>query len=399
MSGAQVPLNRQKLCTYCSEAILFDAVKCKYCKRYQGKDIQQLSVTAVEPRLTNPYLTVTKGFAEILTLGSSVIFRLFSGYFVLGFIGLIIIVVGWICSIFISDYDIPNSSNTEIVSHLPNNIPAVKYEEIFSNSIWADAIPYEQKVKAIGDKLVKTNNINKSIKFKISRDKSEEYIAYSIPSERLIVVTNQVLSLIRSDDELAVLLGHEIAHIEYNKGSYSHKVLETKNEREKHFKREFEADVLGTTLAKNAGYNPLASISLFKTILDLKETDGLEYRFNSTTASHPPIAARIKVIEYLIQKKYPGFGNGKIASEWSLYDDISFLSLELEKKHNWLKQKSAELAHLKENLNNQVYQNENDYELARATYNKNVVQYNSTVGDAKQIVQSIRTLKEKYEGY
>ena len=136
-----------------------------------------------------------------------------------------------------------------------------------------------------------------------------------------VFVTRGLLSFVKSDDELAFVVGHETTHVAhrhavelaqrqmelqfgavllskllfggsltaYQLSSIASGLLVAKYSREK----EYEADHYGVIYAKKIGYDPRASVLFFERL------QGLEQRpsaIGSAFASHPPTPDRIKAV-------------------------------------------------------------------------------------------------------
>jgi len=93
--------------------------------------------------------------------------------------------------------------------------------------------------------------------------------AFALPGGRIYVTTG-LLNLTRDDDELAGVIGHEIAHVELGHCADSlrgertlGKVLQEVLEPAYSETMEREADQAGAALAKKGGYDPLALARLF----------------------------------------------------------------------------------------------------------------------------------------
>lgn len=140
-----------------------------------------------------------------------------------------------------------------------------------------------KRVNTIGAKLLKANNVNYPIEFKVSNE--EDVNAYA-NIDKEIYVYKGLLEFVDTDEELAGVIGHEMGHI-INGHCAKQGVLGTgiavlasmmsKNETvtaigttlaQSKLSRndEFEADITGVDLMNKAGYNPLAMVSLLNKI-------------------------------------------------------------------------------------------------------------------------------------
>lgn len=140
-----------------------------------------------------------------------------------------------------------------------------------------------KRVNNIGSKLLKANNVNYDIEFKVSNE--EDVNAYA-NLDKEIYVYKGLLEFVDNDEELAGVIGHEMGHI-INGHCAKQGILGTavavvanmlsKNEivtaigttlAQSKLSRtdEFEADISGVDLMTKAGYNPLAMVSLLNKI-------------------------------------------------------------------------------------------------------------------------------------
>lgn len=140
-----------------------------------------------------------------------------------------------------------------------------------------------KRVNAIGTKLLKANNVNYDIEFKVS-DEADINAYANLDKE--IYVYRGLLEYVDNDEELAGVIGHEMGHIinghcakqgVLNVGIAVVANMITKNETANAVGQtlaankisrndEFEADITGVDLMTKAGYNPLAMVSLLNKI-------------------------------------------------------------------------------------------------------------------------------------
>ena len=189
------------------------------------------------------------------------------------------------------------------------------------------------RVNTIGAKLLKANNVNYDIEFKVSNE--EDVNAYA-NLEKEIYVYKGLLEFVDNDAELAGVIGHEMGHI-INGHSAKQGVLGvaialianklTKNQTvnavgqqlaQSKLSRtdEFEADITGVDLMKKAGYNPLAMVSLLNKIsgdayIDILQThpsgekrilnayNYIEYNYNSYLAKGYNTTSYSKALEMI----------------------------------------------------------------------------------------------------
>jgi Zn-dependent protease with chaperone function len=110
---------------------------------------------------------------------------------------------------------------------------------------------------------------------------------------RYVVMTTSMLDFLQSDDELAVVLGHELAH-----GILLHPPMRTEDGllasvgigAATLWNREAEADRLGLRLMAAAGYDLTAAIPFWRRYLTKYDN------FPQLFRSHPSLAAREKIV-------------------------------------------------------------------------------------------------------
>jgi len=189
-----------------------------------------------------------------------------------------------------------------------------------------------KRVQAIADRLIAQAPVfrpdSAQWKWEVNLIKSDELNANCGPGGKIIFYTGLIDSLKLTDDEIAAIMGHEIAHalrehgreamskaygIEMAKqgagalfglGQDSLALADTvanygmtlPNSRS----NENEADLIGLELAARAGYNPNAAITLWNKMS--KASEGSPPEFMST---HPASASRIASLQAAIPKVMP----------------------------------------------------------------------------------------------
>ncbi len=201
----------------------------------------------------------------------------------------------------------------------------------------ADPAQYA-RVKTIADKLIPQTTAFRADalnwKWEVNVLTSPEVNAWCMPGGKIAVYTGLIDKLKLSDDELAAVMGHEIAHAlrEHSReraseravanigitvlatvagvGSLGQKGMEyayqgllgLPNSRT----HETEADRMGVELAARAGYDPRAAVTLWK---KMGEAGGGESpKFLST---HPPRAERVRDLTVYSEKVMPLYQQAK----------------------------------------------------------------------------------------
>jgi predicted Zn-dependent protease len=204
--------------------------------------------------------------------------------------------------------------------------PAITLAEGETDPLW-NRPRFEKKVLLIGHRLLERNNIREHIGFSIT---SEAGINADARDDYAKVrVYNELLKVVDNDDELAWVIGHEIAHILKRHGLKKRiptvilgntvgalaalsatNPFETAYLFEKGKRRvanttnnfmngqEQEADAIGLDLMVGAGYDPWAAYRMGEKIFG----DGYLMRF---FRSHPNAKTRLAALEKQILAKYP----------------------------------------------------------------------------------------------
>ncbi len=163
--------------------------------------------------------------------------------------------------------------------------------------------------------------------------------AWAVPGGN-IYITRGLLAAIQTEDELAAVLGHEVAHIMFNHSDKFRDTAKSTNElgraihshaKYQHVKQlaaefsfavnqgynrkqEFEADRMALRYMKSAGYDPVAVKGLLKMFLARERQDQIDadsfglkkkYRFE-LYSSHPGTSKRLEAVKNIIGKKFTG---------------------------------------------------------------------------------------------
>ncbi len=167
---------------------------------------------------------------------------------------------------------------------------------------------------------------------------SDQLNAFALPGGKVGFYTG-LIKLAESDDEIAVVMGHEIAHVTSRHGAerQSQALLiglggvalgvGTRNDENREYwmlayglgstlgslaysrDHETEADVVGLRFAARAGYDPRAAVSFWRKMA-AKETGGRPPKLLST---HPPTADRIANLERIAPPLVPLYEQSKAA--------------------------------------------------------------------------------------
>ncbi len=165
---------------------------------------------------------------------------------------------------------------------------------------------------------------------------SEQINAFALPGGKVGVYTG-LINLASSDDEIAVVMGHEVAHVSSRHGAERQSqamligiggaalAIGTQEDKNREYyllayglgstlgslaysrDHETEADVVGLRFAARAGYDPRAAVT-FWTKMAAKETGGRPPKFLST---HPPSQERIANLQRLAPGLMPIYEQAK----------------------------------------------------------------------------------------
>jgi predicted Zn-dependent protease len=188
--------------------------------------------------------------------------------------------------------------------------------------------PQAQRLQAIADRLIpytyEWNSRARDWKWEVSLIGSKELNAFCMPGGKIAFYYGILQLLQLSDDEVAMIMGHEMAHaLREHARERMGKQLATRGAIELgsallglggvgrtvadmggqlltlKFSRddESEADLVGMELAARAGYNPRSGVTLWQKMMEASK--GAPPQFLST---HPASATRIKDIEANLPK-------------------------------------------------------------------------------------------------
>ncbi len=190
------------------------------------------------------------------------------------------------------------------------------------------------RVKTISNRLIAQVGVFRpdasQWKWEVNVEKNDQLNAYCMPGGKIMVYSGLAEKLKATDDELAAVIGHEIAHalrehgrermsqayvqqfglqalaslIGGNMGTIaaqgagmgSQLLFALPNGRE----QEREADRMGLELAARAGYNPEAAVSLWQKMTAANQNSQPEF-----LSTHPSSTNRIKDLQALTPKVMP----------------------------------------------------------------------------------------------
>lgn len=152
---------------------------------------------------------------------------------------------------------------------------------------------YQKQVMQIGFRILNANQIENRMVFYYNNSKNVNAVCYSV---KRIDVYKGLLPFLDSDDELAGIMSHEIAHgLDFSDGYLRRWGMTLKPK-----KYEEKADKRAVDLMVNAGYNPVALIVALNKITS-------EPAWFEASSSHPVGSERLVYIYEYIYSKYPAY--------------------------------------------------------------------------------------------
>ncbi len=170
------------------------------------------------------------------------------------------------------------------------------------DTIWAKNGKYEEKVIAVGSKLLNENQINKRVPFIVERNKTVNATSHSF--SKTVTIHQGLFPYIDNDDELAYILAHEISHSLDAYGGLPAWIANKFNS--KHY--EYKSDLMAIDMMVKAGYNPIAAITCGNKWFSENQWD---FGFWMT---HPKSSKRLMEQYKYISVKYPWALNSPMVS-------------------------------------------------------------------------------------
>lgn len=153
---------------------------------------------------------------------------------------------------------------------------------------------YQKQVMEIGYRILNSNQIEKRMTFYYAPVKDVNAVTYL--ASKQIQLYKGILPFLDSDDEIAAVLSHEIAHgIDAHKGLWRRISMQSASK-----SYEFKADRKGIDLMVNAGYNPVAMIVMMNKI----SSEPCWFEISNT---HPGGVQRLAEMYEYIYVKYPEY--------------------------------------------------------------------------------------------
>ncbi|GAA5012344.1 M48 family metallopeptidase [Acinetobacter puyangensis] len=223
-----------------------------------------------------------------------------------------------------------------------NSLSAQSYSQLVSQAKSQGALNTNSaqyaRLQRIANRLIPQAKVLRpeasSWKWEVNLIKSNELNAFCAPGGKIMFYTGIIDRLNLSDDEIAAIMGHEMAHALREHGrenvsrAYAQQAglgilaaatgmtegqaqlaslvsqvgVSLPNSRT----QETEADVLGLELMARAGYNPQASVTLWQKMMAANQSGSPQF-----LSTHPNPANRIQNLQSLIPKVMPLYQQAK----------------------------------------------------------------------------------------
>lgn len=166
---------------------------------------------------------------------------------------------------------------------------------------WEHNGRYEQKVLDVSSKLINANKLDKRVAVYVKREQ-KIINANAHYMDKSVYIYTGILPYFDNDDELASVIGHEIAHcLDYYDGPLKLISMQLNSK-----EYESKADLVGIDMMVKAGYNPIAAICAMNKISGESVWDSW------FLTSHPKGSFRLVNMYKYIYRKYPSFLNSEM---------------------------------------------------------------------------------------
>ncbi len=196
----------------------------------------------------------------------------------------------------------------------------------------------QSRMNSVGFRILNTNRIDKRFTFMaINRVYTRDFWTDVSSVNRIVWVKPVVIPYIDSDDELAAILSHSIAHGVDSYEGILRGYISILNYWVAPNKYDLKADKAAVDYMVNADYNPLALITILNKI-------GKQYRYD-VLSNHTLVSRRMMLIYEYIYTKYP-----HILVENEYKDNVYYQNFLLTSRNNRMKL----LEKIKTNSNNKI---------------------------------------------
>ncbi|MBR6126905.1 hypothetical protein IKQ21_04390 [bacterium] len=205
-------------------------------------------------------------------------------------------------------------------------IPIVMFVMLLSAPVFAWDVKttneLQERMNTVGFKILNSNRIEKRFMFMaINRVYTRDIWTDVSSVNRIVWVKPTVIPYIDSDDELAAILSHSLAHGVDTYDGLMRGYISFLNYWVAPNKYDLKADKLAVDYMVNADYNPLAIITILNKI-------GKQYRYD-IFSNHTLVSRRMMLIYEYIYTKYPS-----ILVENEYKDNIYYQNFLLTSRNN-----------------------------------------------------------------
>ena len=228
-----------------------------------------------------------------------------------------------------------------------------RYQEYLGNSQVYPEERWQKYVQAIGDRLV-AHSPDRGKQYRFYVLDGDDVNAFT-PGDNHVFLHRGLIAFMGSEDELAAVIGHEIAHVverhvEKSKAaSYATRAIgfltalatqrpELRRDVEMPLRtllmtghgreRELDSDRLGAEYMAAAGYNPEAIIGILSTLKDhsvfAKKVAGKMVPYHGVFASHPKNDLRLHEVVAHALRVAPEEVNEPVGDFWAMIDGLAF---------------------------------------------------------------------------
>ena len=221
----------------------------------------------------------------------------------------------------------------------------VKQGALYGDERW------QKYVQAVGDRLLQASDVKGDYHFYVIDDSSVN--AFALP-DGYIFIHRGLLAYLRSEDELAGVIGHEIGHVVGRHAKRSNSFSRLGNiagfvaavftgsgavqdlantataTATSGYRRgyELEADEYGGEFLARAGYSPLAMIDVIQVLKDhetfARQFSGQPRRYHGLFATHPKNDKRLHDAVLKNQHLFPDELQDSVGDFWDMMDGLTF---------------------------------------------------------------------------
>lgn len=176
---------------------------------------------------------------------------------------------------------------------ISTSVQAYEFEAISSESI----PKIQDKISQVGFNILNSNGIEKRTVFHYDSGKTINAGSYN--SDRRIVVYRGIYNMLKTDDELAAVLSHEISHSVDSYDGILRGYFSNWSYAFSPKKYEYKSDKIAVDYMVKAGYNPVAMIVMMNKVFPQPRYDWYN--------THPLTSRRTMEVYAYIYKKYPEY--------------------------------------------------------------------------------------------